>query len=135
MAAAASPSWRATAPGLSEAEASWATMSVVESFAFGSRVPLRSRGGEALLRRPRMDGDDRDRVVEAHDLAHAGHGFRLRFVDRDELSAEGRRCRHHREFHTRQPGIDAELRGAVHLAGAVETPVRLSDELEFAQDP
>ena len=35
MAAPASPSWRATAPGFSDAAASWATMSAVESFAFG----------------------------------------------------------------------------------------------------
>ena len=90
-----------------------------------SRVPLRRRGGEPLLRRPRVNGHDRDRIVQADDLRHAGHGLRLRFVDGDELSTEGRRSRHHREFHPGQPGIDAELRAAVDLAGDVETPVRL----------
>jgi len=35
MAAVASPSWRAIAPGLSEARASCATMSAMESLAFG----------------------------------------------------------------------------------------------------
>ena len=44
-----------------------------------------------------------------------------------ELSAEGRRLRQRGELHPRQPRIDAELRGAVHLAGRVEAPVRRSD--------
>ena len=60
------------------------------------RVPLRSGGSEALLGRPGMNGHDRDGVVQADDLADAGHRLRLRFVDRDELAAEGRRGRHDR---------------------------------------
>ena len=55
-----------------------------------SRVPLGSRGSETLLGRPRMIRDDRDSVVQANHLTDAGHRFRLRFIDRDEFSAEGR---------------------------------------------
>ena len=98
-----------------------------------SRIPLRSRGSETLLGRPGMNGDDRDGVVQADDLTDAGHRLRLRFIDRDELSAEGRRNRHDRELHSRRPAVDAELRAAVDLAGGVETPMRRSDQLEIGR--
>ncbi len=94
------------------------------------RVPLRRRGGEALLRRERMDGHDRDGVVELHDLGHAAHRLRLRIIDRHELSTEGRRLGHDRELHSRQPRIDAELRAAVDLARNVEAVMRRADQLE-----
>src|SRR5207302_9178619 len=79
---------------------------------------------------PRVNGYHCDRVVEPYKLAHDGHGLRLRFVDGDEPSTEGRRSRHHRELHSPEPCVDAELRTAVDLASGVETPVRCADQLE-----
>ena len=55
-----------------------------------SRVPLRSRGSQTLLGRPRVNGYHCDRVVEPYNLAHAGYRLRLRFIDGDEPSTEGR---------------------------------------------
>ena len=97
----------------------------------GAGVPLRRPGGKALLRCPGVIGDDGDGVVEADHLRHAAHGLRLRLIDGNELAAERGRLRDRGELHPRQPGIDAELRGSVDLAGAVEAPVRLSDEPEL----
>ena len=108
-------------------------MSAVERLRVRTRVPLWRCRGEALLGRPCVRGDDGHRVIEPDDLAHAAHGHRFRFVDRNELSTERRRSGHHSELHSRQPDIDAELRAAVDLARAVETPVRRSDQLEVAR--
>ena len=98
-----------------------------------SRIPLRSGGSETLLGRPGMNGYDRDGVVQADHLGHAGHRLRLRFIDRDELAAEGRRDRHDGELHSRRPAVDAELRAAVDLAGGVEAPMRCSDQFEIGR--
>jgi len=98
----------------------------------GSRVPLRVRRSEALLRGERVIGHYRHDVIERDDLTHAGHCFRLRFVYGDQLSAEARRLRQYGELHPRQARINAELRAAVHLASAIETSMRRSDELERA---
>ncbi len=76
-------------------------------------VPFDLERREPLLGRPHVIGDDRDGVVEAHDLTHAFHVLRRAVVDAFQASAEDRRLRERRDLHARRPSVDA-VDGAFH---------------------
>ena len=104
----ASPMFCATAPGPSVAFSSSAAMAAVVSLRVRAVVPFDDQRREPFLRRPHVVGDDRDGVVEPHDLAHALDGLapqcRRRSsggrrrpatarASRSSRPAAGRRCR------------------------------------------
>ena len=115
MAVAASPSFRATAPGFSDAVASCATISAVESFAFG---PASHCGAAAARPLPAQ--------VCTATIATASSGGRpgLRRAPPCQLhrptpAFHRRRGRHDGKLHSRPPAVDAELRTAVDLARGI----------------
>ncbi len=104
----ASPMFCATAPGPRVACSSSAAIAAVVSFACGPSSHSIDERGEPFLRGAHVVGDDRDGVVEPHDLAHALDGLRRRVVhalqrgrrtpataraSRSSRRAAARRCR------------------------------------------
>ena len=67
-----------------------------------------------------MIGDHGYGIVEAYDLAHALHRFRLAIVEARELAAEHRAGGHRCDLHARNFDVDAELGLAIHLVRGVE---------------
>jgi hypothetical protein len=75
-------------------------------------------------------GDDRDRIVEPHDLAHALDGERRRIIHALQPPAEHGRLRQRRDLHAGRPDVDAVDSGAVDLRRRIEPLRRRADELE-----
>ena len=96
----------------------------------GALVPLDRERGEALLRRPHVLGDHGDGVVEPHHLVHALDRLCLAVVHAREPAAEHGTGRHGGDLHPGDLHVDAELRCAVDLVGAVEPLRGRADQLE-----
>ncbi len=131
-AAATSPSFLATAPGLSDGLGQSRDDIGRGQRGVGPVVELGCAGFEAFPRRPVVIGDDRHGVVELCDLMHAGHLQRRRLIERGERAAEHRRGGDGRDLHARQLDVDAEHRRAVDLAGDIEPLGRRADDAERA---
>ena len=89
--------------------------SAVVSLRVRAVVPFDHQRRQALLRGAHVIGDDRDGIVEPHDLPHAFDGLRRGVVDALDAAAEHRRLRQRRDLHARRPSIDAVDGGAVDL--------------------
>ena len=94
-------------------------------------VPFDHQGCQPFLRRPHVVGDDRDGVIEPHDLAHAFDRFGRRIIHALHATAEHGRLRQCRDLHARRPNVDAVDGRAVDLRRRVQTLGRRADELEI----
>ena len=71
-------------------------------------VPFDLERRESLLGRPHVIGDNRDGIVETHDLTHAFHVLRRAVIDAFQATAEDRRLRKRRDLHAGRPNVDAD---------------------------
>ena len=94
-------------------------------------VPFDDQGCEALLRSAHMVGNDRDGIIEAHDLTHAFDRPGRRIIHALHATAEHGRLRERRDLHARRPHIDAVHGRAVDLRRRVQPLGRRADELEI----
>ena len=84
-------------------------------------VPFDHQRCQPFFRSPHMVGDDGDRVVEPHDLAHALDGFGRRVIHALHAAAEDGRLRKRRDLHARRPNVDAIDGRSVDLRRRVQT--------------
>jgi hypothetical protein len=82
----------------------------------------------SLLGVPERIGDDRDRILERHDLPHARQAAGLGVIDRLERPLEHRALHQRGVEHSGKLHIDAVGGAAQHLVGRVEPSCRLADE-------
>ena len=94
-------------------------------------VPFDLDRCEPFLGGAHVIGDDRDGIIEPHDLAHALDGFRRRVVQALYASAEHGRLRERCDLDARRTGVDAVNRRAVDLRGRVQPLGRRADQLEI----
>ena len=120
----------ATAPGLSVACSSSRTIAVGVEPGMRTVVPFDLQRRQALLRRSHVIGDDRDGVVEPHDLAHTLDGLGRRIVHALQAAAEHGRLRQRCDLHAGRTSVDAIDRRAVDLRRGVEPLGRRADQLE-----
>ena len=106
-------------------------MSAVVSFACGPSSHSIIERRQPLLRGPHVIGDDRDGVVEPHDLAHALDRLGRAVVDALHAPAEDGRLRERRDLHAGRPSVDAVDRGSIDLRRRVEPLGRRADQLEI----
>jgi hypothetical protein len=94
-------------------------------------IPFDHQGREPFLGRPHMVGNDRDGVVEPHDLAHAVDGFGRRIINALDPAAKDGRLRKGRDLDPRRPDVDTINGRPVDLGGCVQALGRGADELEI----
>ncbi len=95
-----------------------------------AQLPIDLQRLDAFPGGPEAVGDDRHGGIETHDLAHAWQGARGRIVDRADAPAEHGTVFDQGDPHPRNPDIDAIDRGAVQLAGCIQSVERFADEFE-----
>ncbi len=96
-------------------------------------VPADLKRIASLFCRPEAGRDHRHPARHLHDLFHPGDGLCLGGVEAPDLAAEHRGAGHHRGQKTGEPGVEPELRGAVHLGGGVEAELRRAEQPVPAQ--
>ncbi len=94
-------------------------------------VPFDHQRRQPFLRGPHVVGDDRDGVVEPHDLTHALDGLGRRIIHALHATAEDGRLRKRRDLHARRPNVDAVDGRSVDLRRRVQPLGRGADELEI----
>jgi hypothetical protein len=76
-------------------------------------------------------GDDRNGIVEPHNLTHALHRLGCGIVHAFHASTEHGRLHKGRDLHARRPGVDPEGGRPIDLCRRVQALGRFADELEF----
>src|SRR5260370_35312922 len=94
-------------------------------------VPGDDESVETLLGGPHVIADDRDQVVEHHDLPDAGNSLGRAVVDVSDFAAEYRARGKGGELHAEQHAIDALDDLAVGLVGRIEALARVADQREI----
>jgi len=94
-------------------------------------VPREIERGQALLGRPHVIADHRDKILEHDHLPYARDFPGLDIVDVPDFAAEHRTGGQGCELQARQHDIDAVQRFAVDLVRCVEALERLADQLEI----
>ena len=123
-------SFCATAPGLSVAFSSSATMSAVPSLAFGPSSHSMTSAASPFFAAPIWSATTATASSSCTTWRTPLTAFAARVVDALHASAEDGRLRERRELHAGRPDVDAEDRRAVDLRRRVEPLGRRADQLK-----
>jgi hypothetical protein len=93
-------------------------------------VPFDLERCETFLGSSHVIGDDRNGVIEPHDLAHALDRFRGRVIQALHAPAEDRRLHQGCNFHAGRTSVDAVHCRSIHLRRRIEPLGRGADQLE-----